>query len=382
MPLFGGDEANKRYKEAKKYGNVKKKEFDLDRAIRLLEEAISLKPNSKYFQKLEELRQLKDKSESNLSLRVLKAFPEAHLKGVASALIYGKVEQGSIRKGDELVVRIGDITSRVKIVDLNKPKGFAASNEDIMVILEGEDRIGEGDVIEGVIAEEEPKHEEAIAPSRREIRVQKSTVYESRGQGYVEVPYSQILIEHTGNVPCVVELPLNHSPKLWLGWGVFFLSMCALTQGCGAYYGSPFFMLPYTIMLLIPGVYCLRRSRRSSKRFESLNGIKLFAKDVYVEWKGTAHLSPLKIPKKVKIRGRKVSTELPKTSISLAKEWAKRVFDIPNVHALECSRWNKPSVRIEPKQVRWSRKRGKPEEIEKAKEILVSMAERIEEQGY
>ncbi len=66
MPLFGKrDEAENRFKEAKRYGDPSKKELDLDRAIRLLEDAITLKPHEeKYRKQFEKLKALRsDKAE-------------------------------------------------------------------------------------------------------------------------------------------------------------------------------------------------------------------------------------------------------------------------------------------------------------------------------
>jgi len=60
MPLFGKpDEAKKRFREAKNCSDPRNKEFDLDRAINLLEEATMLKPDKKqYREKLDELRKV------------------------------------------------------------------------------------------------------------------------------------------------------------------------------------------------------------------------------------------------------------------------------------------------------------------------------------
>ena len=66
MPLFGkGDEAENRFKEAKRCSDPRKKEIDLDKAISLLEDAIKLKPyEEKYHKQLEKLKALKsDKAE-------------------------------------------------------------------------------------------------------------------------------------------------------------------------------------------------------------------------------------------------------------------------------------------------------------------------------
>ena len=62
MPLFGKrDEAESRFKEAKRCSDPRSKEFDLDRATRLLEEAPMLKPyEEKYRKKLEEVKVISD----------------------------------------------------------------------------------------------------------------------------------------------------------------------------------------------------------------------------------------------------------------------------------------------------------------------------------
>ena len=61
MPLFGKrDEAEKLFEEAERCSNVYENEFDLNRATRLLEEAVMLKPDKKEYAKLlEEIRQMK-----------------------------------------------------------------------------------------------------------------------------------------------------------------------------------------------------------------------------------------------------------------------------------------------------------------------------------
>ena len=33
-----------------------------------------------------------------------------------------------------------------------------------------------------------------------------------------EVKYARIKVEHNGDIPCIVDLPLNYSPKNWLGF--------------------------------------------------------------------------------------------------------------------------------------------------------------------
>ena len=61
MPLFGkSDEAKKRFKEAIRHIDPDKKEFDLDKATMLLEEAVMLKSyEEKYRKQLEEVKAMK-----------------------------------------------------------------------------------------------------------------------------------------------------------------------------------------------------------------------------------------------------------------------------------------------------------------------------------
>lgn len=59
-PFRKKDEAEKLFNEARRYADLSKKEFDLDRAIRLLEEAVMLKPDrEKYRKELDRIREMK-----------------------------------------------------------------------------------------------------------------------------------------------------------------------------------------------------------------------------------------------------------------------------------------------------------------------------------
>lgn len=106
MPLFGkSDEAEKHFKESAKYTKPTSKEFDLDKAIHLLEEAVMLKPdNKKYSQKLEEIRQIKVKSSLEFLMMGANArrvsFPDKKL-GIA---LNGTIEQGGIQDGDDVFI--------------------------------------------------------------------------------------------------------------------------------------------------------------------------------------------------------------------------------------------------------------------------------------
>jgi hypothetical protein len=137
------------------------------------------------------------------------------------------------------------------------------------------------------------------------------------------------------------------------------------------------------LFLIGLGIPFIIRSRQPSKRFDSLSGIKFFDKDVFNEWRRSGYQPPAeRVPTKVKIRGRKVFIKLPEASVPSAKKWTKRILDVPSRGALECSRVDKPFMRIEPNQILWFRGGGKTEEMKKAKEVLVNIADNIERQGY
>ena len=97
MPIFGGrDEAKRRFKEAKRCSNPKKKEFDLDRAIRLLEEAVSLRPDSDYSKELDDLRKIKAKSKLNLTLHC-----------ILLNKVYNKANNQWLTGGHAMIARLG-----------------------------------------------------------------------------------------------------------------------------------------------------------------------------------------------------------------------------------------------------------------------------------
>jgi len=219
---------------------------------------------------------------------------------------------------------------------------------------------------------------------------EKITYTEKASDGYsglrdVDVTYTKVIVNHKGNIPCVIELPLNYSPKRWLGWGIFFISMGGLTLGLGAYYsGMFFFYLPYALMLTIPGIYFTVRSRWPSKRFVSLSGIRFIDKDVFNSWRDEANPEQFirRIPYRVKIDNLMAYTDIPSEKAVTFKEWAKRIFDIENPSVLESSKGNRPFIRIETDQIFWIRKSSKQEEIEKVREVLELIAENIEKEQW
>ena len=155
MWLFGKrDEAEKCFKEAKRCSDPSKKEFDLDRAISLLKEAVMLKPDKKqYGQKLEEVREIKTKSQLKFSMQVQEVSGLTSEAGATGMLIDGRVEQGIVRNGDAVEIKGRGGTSKAK-VEVDDPKGFAIPGEGVLLFVEGltgdDIDIGEGDVVEGV----------------------------------------------------------------------------------------------------------------------------------------------------------------------------------------------------------------------------------------
>ena len=154
MPLFGTrDEGEDRFKKAKHYSDPSKKEFDLDTAIRLLEEAVMLKPDKKqYGQKLDEIREIKAKSRLKFSMRVDEAFPATFITGAQGMVVRGRVKQGTIRIGDEVEIRGLGRTRRAKVFEVDSLKGFGIPSERVPLLIEDltKDDVKPGDKVEGV----------------------------------------------------------------------------------------------------------------------------------------------------------------------------------------------------------------------------------------
>ena len=158
MPLFGkGDEAQKRFEEAKRYSHPEKKEFDLDTAIRLLEEALTLKPdNNQYRQKLDEIREIKEKRSLEFSMRVWDARAVILLDGELGTAASGIVEQGTIQDGDEVKIRRGRrVTKSAKVFEVGSATGdgFAVAGQHVEMAIIGDVDLKEGDIIEAVTME-------------------------------------------------------------------------------------------------------------------------------------------------------------------------------------------------------------------------------------
>jgi hypothetical protein len=209
--------------------------------------------------------------------------------------------------------------------------------------------------------------------------------------GWSNVAYTRIRVEHRGEIPCAIELPLNYSPKVWFWWGVVLLG--SIVPAWLFSFEDTFLLIPAAIVTGI-GSYCVWRGLRVPKPFEFLKRVKFFDKDVYTQWQRllVARQTPtraprlLNIPRKIKIDGRKAPTALRKEDISMAREWATRIFDVPNISALQRPRGYKPRLRIELNQLAWFRKEGlayyrkagRVDEINKARAVLVNIAEKIE----
>jgi len=157
----------------------------------------------------------------------------------------------------------------------------------------------------------------------RNVTVDEFTTIQNLGQyGQTSVPHTRIRVEHKGRIPCVIQV--------------------------------------------------------KAKRREQM---KFFDKDVYMEWRNELGRDRSErgepIPKKVKIYGRKVHTALPKESIPTATEWARFIFDDPNIAILE------GFITIEPDQILWVRREGLlPRDfLEEAVKLLACIAENIEKYG-
>lgn len=152
MPFFGErDEAENRFKEAERYSNPRKKEFDLDAAIRFLEEAVMLKPDKKqYCQKLEEIREIKSKSSLKFSMQARNRLAITFPDGKLGVRVSGIAEQGSIRDGDEVEIRGGKDTRRGKVFEVVSPKerGFGVAGQYLDIAIVGD--VKDGDMIAGV----------------------------------------------------------------------------------------------------------------------------------------------------------------------------------------------------------------------------------------
>lgn len=158
MPLSGKrDEAEKRFKEAKRYSHPEKKEFDLDKAIRLLEEALALKPDNKqYRQKLDEIREIKAKRSLEFSMRAWDATAVTLLDGEPGTAVNGIIEQGTIRDGDEVKVRRGRrVIKCTKVFGVGCATGerLAVAGQHVKMGIIGDFDVREGDIIEAVTME-------------------------------------------------------------------------------------------------------------------------------------------------------------------------------------------------------------------------------------
>jgi len=125
-------------------------------------------------------------------------------------------------------------------------------------------------------------------------------------------------------------------------------------------------------------ILCVVQIRNSARR-----QIHFFDKDVYMEWrkeiskKLQPYEPPLKVPKKVKIHGRKISTALPEETVPTADQWVQNMFDDPDATAI------RGTIRIELEQVLWwTQGNTLPQELlEDTTDVLVSLANRLESGG-
>ena len=149
MPLFGKpDEAKKLFWEAERY--VRGEEFNLDKAIHLLEEAVMLKPHEdKYRKELERLQESKSKLHKRFLMQVEDVF-WVKRTGVVAA---GKVQQGTIRSGDKVRIMGHQGEKRDTVISLAMRKcPFAIAGEVVGLVLKTLDKndVQRGDTIEKV----------------------------------------------------------------------------------------------------------------------------------------------------------------------------------------------------------------------------------------
>ena len=154
MPLFGKrDEAENRFKEAERYSHPTKKEFDLDTAIRLLEEAVMLKPDKEqYREKLDEIREIKAKRNLKFSMQVQNRRLVTFADGEAGVEVSGIVEQGTIRDGDEVEIKGRGGTRRAKVFEVvsRRGSGVAVTGQDVRLAIVTKEKVRDGDIIVGV----------------------------------------------------------------------------------------------------------------------------------------------------------------------------------------------------------------------------------------
>lgn len=155
MRLFAkSDEAEKRFREAKRLVETSNEEHKIDQAIHLLEEAVMLKPyEKKYRKKLEEAKTLKSKLGEQFLMQVEKVF-WLRTQGVVVA---GTVRRGVIYPGAEVRIVGPRGEKRDTVVSLEmfyKTRTRAISGDTVGLLCEklGRDDVQRGDMIEKVEA--------------------------------------------------------------------------------------------------------------------------------------------------------------------------------------------------------------------------------------
>lgn len=150
MPLFGkADEAKNHFKESERYSHPKKKEFDLEAAIRHLEEAAILKPdNEQYRQKLEEIREIQKRSSLKFMMQAQNPRAVTLPDGEPGVVVSGIIQQGTIREGDEVKLaggmgKVFDVVSAIKGAD----SGVAGQHIDLAIATK--QRVENRAIIEG-----------------------------------------------------------------------------------------------------------------------------------------------------------------------------------------------------------------------------------------
>jgi len=153
MPLFGkGDEAGDLFKKAKRRSDPSSQEFDLDLAIHYLQQAVDLKPyNEQYRRSLDETRELKSQCGDKFSMEVEDVFG---IRG-RGAVVTGRIQQGVIRTGDQVVIR-GHKGMRRAVVHsvemFRRSLHQGVTGQDVGLLMRDLERddVERGDVVEGV----------------------------------------------------------------------------------------------------------------------------------------------------------------------------------------------------------------------------------------
>ncbi len=99
-----------------------------------------------------ESRQLKARADAKFSMRVEEVFEALFASGTLGMVVGGRVEQGTIRNGDEVEVRGRGRSRRAKVFEVDTLTGSGAAGERVQLLIEDltEDDVRWGDIVERV----------------------------------------------------------------------------------------------------------------------------------------------------------------------------------------------------------------------------------------